>query len=108
MFGEPNNNPPTPDNTAIQQYNQQINQKLQDFQNRLSDLQIEADTKEALLFSVEQDRNSLPELATQLDIIFLPQELPKLKEELKGDESDADTQNNNQDIENRNPRIIDE
>jgi hypothetical protein len=42
-FGLNNNAPPVPDNTAIQQYNNQINQKIVEFQDRITDLNYDFD-----------------------------------------------------------------
>ncbi|KLL02045.1 MAG: hypothetical protein MRERC_5c072 [Mycoplasmataceae bacterium RC_NB112A] len=97
-------NPAAFDNTPIQQYNQSIIQKLNDFHNRIFALCERSDELLAFFMSVEAESD--PEINAQTDLIFAPQPLPTLKEELTGDGGDAAKKANNQNIENQNTQII--
>lgn len=96
--------PPPPDNTAIQQYNQQISRKLQDFQNRIFTLCEEIDKLLAFFMSIEAEEN--PGVSNPVKLIFTPQLLPTLKEELTGEAYDTTRKANNQTIETQNSQRI--
>jgi hypothetical protein len=97
-------NTPPPDNTAIERYNQQIIQKLDDFHQRAFALCERADELFAFLMSVGAEND--PEATNKINQIFFPQPLPTLKEKLAGDAGDVAKKNNNQAIETQNPQII--
>jgi hypothetical protein len=101
-----NNNVLTPDNSAIQAYNEQIKAKMTDFQTRITALNNDADEQLGYLMSIEKD--GLPEVTTQINLIFQVREWMKEKEKLKGDSGDPARKANNHTVETRNMQLIQE